>query len=85
LQGANGGRESWQIPAYALLNLFAGYSHKINKVNLFFNGSITNVLNSKYIADATNSFYAPYNFDANSASVMFGQGFRFNLSVGVQF
>lgn len=85
LQGANGGRESWQIPSYGLLNFFAGYSYKINKVNLFFNGSISNALNSKYIADATNSFYAPYNFDANSASVMFGQGFRFNLSLGVQF
>ena len=85
LQGANGGRESWQIPSYGLLNMFAGYSHKINKVNLFFNGSITNVLNSKFIADATNNFYAPANFDANSASVMFGQGFRFNLSLGVQF
>jgi hypothetical protein len=85
LQGANGGRESWQIPSYGLLNFFAGYSYKINKVNMFFNGSISNALNGKYIADATNSFYAPYNFDANSASVMFGQGFRFNVSLGVQF
>lgn len=85
LQGANGGRESWMIPSYGLVNIFAGYSHKIKDVNLFFNGSISNLLNTNYIADATNSFYAPYNFDAQSASVMFGQGFRFNVSLGIQF
>jgi elongation factor P hydroxylase len=73
------------IPSYGLVNIFAGYSHKIKDVNLFFNGSISNLLNTNYIADATNSFYAPYNFDAQSASVMFGQGFRFNVSLGIQF
>lgn len=84
LQGANAGRESWKIPSYGLLNAFVGYSHKIKKVNLFFNGSVSNLLNSKYIADATSNFYGN-GFDAQSASVMFGGGFRFNLAVGVQF
>lgn len=84
LQGANAGRESWKIPSYGLLNAFVGYSHKIKKVNLFFNGSVSNLLNSKYIADATSNFYGN-GFDAQTASVMFGGGFRFNLAVGVQF
>jgi iron complex outermembrane recepter protein len=85
LQGANGGREAWRLPSYGLLNLFAGYSYKWNKVNLFFNGSITNVLNTVYMADATDSYYSPFNADAQSASVVFGQGFRFNTALGIQF
>lgn len=84
LQGANGGRESYKLPSYGLLNLFVGYKYRFGKVNTFFNGSITNVLNTMYMADATNNFYGT-GFDAASASVMFGQGFRFNLTLGVQF
>lgn len=84
LQGANAGRESYKLPSYGLLNLFVGYKYRFGKVNTFFNGSITNVLNTMYIADATNNFYGT-DFDAASASVMFGQGFRFNLSLGIQF
>ncbi|ASS48108.1 MAG: hypothetical protein A2724_16290 [Fluviicola sp. RIFCSPHIGHO2_01_FULL_43_53] len=84
LQGANAGRESYKLPSYGLLNLFVGYKYRFGKVNTFFNGSITNVLNTMYMADATNNFYGT-DFDAASASVMFGQGFRFNLTLGVQF
>jgi hypothetical protein len=85
LQGANGRKDSWKIPSYGLVNLFAGYSHKFEKFNMFFNGTVTNLLGSAYIADATNNFYAPNSFDSQSASVMFGQGFRFDVSLGVQF
>ncbi len=84
LQGASGGRDSWKIPGYGLLNAFAGYTFKVKKVNLLLNGSITNMLNSRFIADGNNNFYGN-GFDANSASVMFGQGFRFNVSLGIQF
>lgn len=84
LQGANGGRDSWRMPAYGLVNAFIGYSVKLEKCSLFFNGSIVNMLNHAYIADATNNYYG-MNFDAGSASVMFGPGFRFNTSVGVNF
>lgn len=84
LQGANGGREAWKLPSYGLLNVFAGYKHRFGKVNTFINGAITNALNAKYIADATDNFYGQ-NFDASSASVMFGQGFRFNVALGIQF
>jgi hypothetical protein len=84
LQGESGGRDSWRIPDYGLLNAFAGYSFKVKKVNMLLNGSITNMLNSKFIADGNNNFYGN-GFNANSASVMFGQGFRFNVSLGIQF
>lgn len=84
LQGANGGREAWKLPSYGLLNFFAGYKHRFGKVNTFINGTVTNALNSMYISDGTDNFYGQ-NFDASSASVMFGQGFRFNVALGIQF
>ena len=74
------------MPAYSLLNLFAGYKVEFKNSALLFNGSITNLLNSVFIADATNNANDIYNtFDARSATVMFGQGFRFNVSIGLQF
>jgi hypothetical protein len=49
-------------------------------------GSITNLLNTSFISDATNNQNGSFdNFDANSATVMFGGGFRFNVSLGIQF
>ena len=85
LQGENGGRESWRIPAYSMLNVFTGYRYKLKKCVLFCNGSITNLLNNYFITDARNNYNAPFNFDAQSATVMFGQGLRFNVSLGIQF
>ena len=86
LQGLDGGRESWKMPSYYLVNLFAGYKVEFKNSALLLNGSITNLLNSVFIADATNNANDIYNtFDARSATVMFGQGFRFNVSIGLQF
>jgi hypothetical protein len=86
LQGTNGGRESWVMPSYYLLNLFGGYKFEFKNSALLLNGSITNLLNSVFISDATNNRNDIYDtFDAQSATVMFGQGFRFNVSIGLQF
>ncbi len=84
LQGDDGGRDSWKIPAYGLLNAFIGYSVKFEKCSIFMNASATNILNHAYISDATNNFYGS-GFDATSASVMFGPGFRINTAIGVNF
>jgi len=86
LQGANGGRESWKMPAYSLINLFAGYRYPLKSVAFIASGSIINLLNSSFISDATNNQNGSFdNFDARSATVMFGGGFRFNVSLGIQF
>ncbi len=86
LKGANGGRESWKMPAYSLVNLFAGYRYPLKTVAFIASGSITNLLNATYISDATNNQNGTFdNFDAQSANVMFGGGFRFNVSLGIQF
>jgi hypothetical protein len=86
LQGVNGGRESWKMPAYSLINLFAGYRYPFKSVAFIASGSITNLLNTSYISDATNNANGVYDqFNAQSATVMFGGGFRFNVSLGIQF
>jgi outer membrane receptor for ferrienterochelin and colicin len=86
LQGANGGRDSWKMPAYSLVNLFTGYRYPFKSVAFIAGGSITNLLNTSFISDATNNQNGSFdNFDANSATVMFGGGFRFNVSLGIQF
>jgi hypothetical protein len=82
LQGANGGRDSWAIPTYSLINVFAGYRYKQFSVG----GAITNLLNTSFISDATNNANGIYDqFDARSATVMFGQGLRFNINLAIQF
>jgi hypothetical protein len=82
LQGANGGRDSWVIPTYSLVNVFAGYRYKQFSVG----GAITNLLNTSFISDATNNANGIYDqFDARSATVMFGQGLRFNINLAIQF
>ena len=89
LYGENGGRESWVIPSYQLIDLHAGYKFKIlddKKLDIKF--SILNFLNEVYISDAQNN--DPYNasssdFDAKSAGVFFGLGRRFSLSAKFNF
>ncbi len=86
LQGATARKESWEMPSYYLINLFAGYRYPMKKIAIVTSGTITNLLNKQYISDATNNANGVYNsFDAQSATVMFGGGFRFNLSLGIQF
>ena len=87
LDGANARRESWAVPDYLVTEVHAGYAIKLKKAEIMLTGSILNALDAVYIADARNNdanlANATYNFDANSASVFFGEGRRWN--VGVQF
>ena len=86
LKGDDGGRDSWKMPSYTLLNVFAGYKFPFKTFSLLTTATITNALNNVFISDATNNRNDPYqNFDAQSASVMFGGGFRFNVSLAIQF
>ena len=74
------------MPGYTLINFFAGYKYPFKTFTLIGSGSITNLLNTEYISDASNNMNGNFdNFDAQSATVMFGGGFRFNVSLGIQF
>jgi outer membrane receptor for ferrienterochelin and colicin len=86
LQGANGGRQSWMMPSYYLVNVFAGYRFKIKEDALLLSANVINLLNKAFIADASNNANNNnQNFNATSAAVMFGQGIRFNVSLSYQF
>lgn len=89
LVGINAGRDSWRVPAYSLVDFHAGYRFKFKGVSFNARGSIFNLLDAKYISDARNN--DPFagvpgqNFDAASATVFFGMGRRFNISLTANF
>lgn len=86
-------QDSWIIPNFNLFDLHAGYSFRIpaiekTRFNLRF--SLLNILDTKYIWDATNNdSFSPYSefqdFDAKSATVFFGMGRRFTTSLRITF
>jgi hypothetical protein len=100
LNGENEGRQSWKMPAYGLLDLHTGYTMTLNGNQVDFRLSLFNVLNTTYLINAQNNdpygenyftdsertyAFTQNNFDAASASVYMGYGFRSNFSVRVRF
>jgi outer membrane receptor protein involved in Fe transport len=73
------------MPDYGVLDMSAGYETKFEGVKLNLLLSVNNVLNTVYISDAQNNAFSLQNFDANSASVFFGQLRRYVLGVKVTF
>lgn len=85
LQGENGGRESWVMPTYGLLNLFMGYTLPVKDNAFVFNASVINLLNTKYISDSRPLQGSDNAFDASGAQVFFGSGLRFNIAAAYKF
>jgi hypothetical protein len=79
-------RQSWRMPDYWFIDMFAGYGFKAGKrVRLDFRTSFFNLTNNTFISDATNNGMAPAQFNANSATVYFGLGFRWNAGFQITF
>lgn len=86
LQGDNRGRDSWKVPSYYLLDIHAGWTIKLKKMDVFLRASVLNVLNRRYISDADNNAVSgSQNFDAGSAEVFVGLGRRWTATVGIKF
>ncbi len=88
LSGITARIDSWEIPSYGLMSIHTGYRLIFNNSSLIFRGNIFNALNTIYISDASNNRNfdeTQDNFNAQSASVFFGQGIRFNISLGFEF
>ena len=86
LIGDNKNRQSWKVPAYYLLDLHAGWTIKLKKMDISLRASVLNVLDKTYISDAdNNSVSGSQTFDATSANVFMGQGRRWTATVGVKF
>lgn len=80
--------DSWQIPSYKLVDFHAGYRFKIKKFKLGLKFSMLNVFDEVYVSDARdNDSYTTTttDHDAKSASVHFGLGRRFMVSLKVSF
>ena len=87
LYGANARRESWKMPAYGLVDTYAGYDLSLSeKKKLSFNLGVINVLNTKFISDAQNNgALVNGGFNAYSAYTYFGQGRRWTLTAQLTF
>jgi len=84
LQGIDARRESWRMPNYTVFSFHTGYYFKVKDVGLSFRANILNLFDTIYISDARNNDdfnSSTSDFDAKSASVFFGQGRRFSLSL----
>ena len=86
LTGDNRGRDSWKVPAYYLLDVHAGWTIKLKKMDVSLRASVLNVLDATYISDAENNAVSgSQNFDAGSAEVFMGMGRRWTATIGVKF
>ncbi len=82
-------RESWKLPDYTLYNLHLGYNFKVNNIKMNLRFNVLNLFDTTYISDARNNDdfneKPKVNFDAQSASVHFGQGRRWTTSLSIDF
>lgn len=88
------GQQSWKLPSYGIVNLFAGYRFEFDKFDLGLNFVVDNLFNVNYIADGQNNAggalvttdylnspqVATNSFDANSTAVYFGLQRTFSIS-----
>jgi outer membrane receptor protein involved in Fe transport len=85
-------RESWIMPDYYLFDVSAGYEFSFSAIRFNFNITCSNIANTKYITDANNNGIYGSNgppvgqgFNAQSATVFFGQGRRWTAGIKVTF
>lgn len=90
LTGTNQDREMWKMPNYTLYDLTAGYRFKWHKTDFRFNLNVQNLLNTRYISDAsTRQGFATVDDQGNEhpdlIEVFFGQGRRFSTALEITF
>jgi outer membrane receptor protein involved in Fe transport len=74
------------MPDYYLLNLYAGYHFYIKDRRIDLRGSLNNITDLSYISDASdNNAGSVDTFNAASATVYAGLGFRWMFSVTATF
>jgi iron complex outermembrane receptor protein len=85
LTGENGGKQSWKMPAYHMIDLSMGYSRDISKdYNLGLRINLINITDEVFVTDALNNEYKPQNnpgFNASSAGVYYGMGLRWTVGL----
>ncbi|MGB0931338.1 MAG: hypothetical protein ACPGVB_11205, partial [Chitinophagales bacterium] len=88
-ESGTAGLDSWKLPNYMLCNLHVGYNFYINKTKMSLRFNVLNLFDTTYISDANNNDdfneRPTANFDAQSASVHFGQGRRWTTALSIDF
>lgn len=86
LQGTNANRQSWEMPGYYQFDVNFGYNTFIGqkRYKLGFRVQLMNVTDVTFISDARNNEFGN-RFDAASAGVYMGMGFRWNVGVNFTF
>jgi iron complex outermembrane recepter protein len=86
LQGDNANRQSWMIPSYYQVDVSMGYNTFIGekRYKLGFRAQLMNLTDEAFISDARNNEYGN-GFNAASAGVYMGMGFRWNFGVNFTF
>jgi len=90
LQGEDGGKDSWRLPNYQVFDFHSGYYFKFNKVKMNLRFNVLNFLDARFITDARNNdtfsdTFGGGGFNAQSATVHFGQGRRWNTGLTISF
>lgn len=75
------GEQPWEVPAFTLVDLHAGYLFKLGKLDAELRGHVNNVLDEEYIMEAQNG---SENNEATSR-VFYGFGRTFNIALEVKF
>lgn len=76
-----GNVDAWQMPDYYLLDINASYKFKIGNLNATLYGNVANILNTEYIADATDGT----NHDVYTSYVFYGFGRTWSTGLRINF
>jgi outer membrane receptor protein involved in Fe transport len=75
------GAESWQIPAFGIVDLNVAYDFDIAGLSSSLYGNVYNLFDEKHVMDATDGS----THDAYSARVYYGWGINWNLGLRIRF
>ena len=75
------GVDAWQTPTYTLADFSARYKFKLGKLNASVYGKVNNILDTEYIADATDGT----NHDYATSPVYYGFGRTWSIALKVRF
>ncbi|MCD6556209.1 MAG: TonB-dependent receptor [Bacteroidales bacterium] len=75
------GVDAWKMPTYTLADMSAKYKFKIGNLNTTLYGKVNNILDTEYIADATDGV----NHDYATSPVFYGFGRTWTIGLKIRF
>lgn len=85
LTDENSRRQSWKVPSYYMVDLSLGYNYDVSKkYRIGFRANLINLTDNVFVTDALNNEFGG-GFDAQSAGVYYGMGFRWNFGITLSY